>query len=95
RQLQLERQRRGHACTLLDCLQFGDKLRLLIEDPAELARLDMPGRSAAKRVIADLESLRNHLAHAQDIVSHDWAQIARLARRIEEMSGGQGLPDGW
>lgn len=95
RQLQLERQRRGRACTLLDCLQFGDKLRLLIEDPAELARLDLPGRSAAKRVIADLESLRNHLAHAQDIVSHDWAQIARLARRVEEMSGGQGGPDGW
>lgn len=94
RQLQLERQRRGHACTLLDCLQFGDKLRLLIEDPAELARLDLPGRSAAKRVIADLESLRNHLAHAQDIVSHDWAQIARLARRVEEMSSGTGLPEG-
>lgn len=87
RQLQHERERRGHACTLLDCLQFGDKARVLIEDPAELARLDLPGRSAAKRVIADLESLRNHLAHAQDIVRHDWAQIARLARRVEELSG--------
>jgi hypothetical protein len=37
-------------------------------------------------VIRDLESLRNNLAHAQDIISHDWPQIARLAQRIEEMS---------
>ncbi|PWV65772.1 HD domain-containing protein [Plasticicumulans acidivorans] len=85
RLLQQERQRRGHVCTLLDCLQFGDKARVLASDAQECERLGLPGRSAAKRVIADLESLRNHLAHAQDIVSHDWAQIARLAQRVEEM----------
>ena len=32
-----------------------------------------------------MESLRNHLAHAQDIVAHDWAQIARMAHRVEEL----------
>jgi hypothetical protein len=31
----------------------------------------------------ELESLRHDLAHGQDIVSHDWAQIARMARRVE------------
>jgi len=31
-----------------------------------------------------LESLRNNLAHAQDIVTHDWAAIARIASRLEE-----------
>jgi len=37
-------------------------------------------------LIKDLESLRNHLAHAQDIVSHDWVQIIRLAHRMAELS---------
>jgi hypothetical protein len=31
-----------------------------------------------------IESLRNNLAHAQDIVTHDWAAIARIASRLEE-----------
>jgi hypothetical protein len=37
----------------------------------------------------DLESLRNNLAHAQDIVTHDWPQIARLAARVEELMSRQ------
>ena len=32
-----------------------------------------------------LESLRNNLAHAQDIVTHDWPVVARMAIRIEEL----------
>jgi len=30
--------------------------------------------------------LRNNLSHAQDIVMHDWAQIARLSQRMEEFA---------
>ena len=42
----------------------------------------------AKQVIKDLESLRNNLAHSQDIVSHDWVQIIRITQRMAEL----GLP---
>jgi hypothetical protein len=45
--------------------------------------MGMGSKKVAKRGIKELESLRNHLAHAQDIVQHDWAQIARLSKRIE------------
>jgi hypothetical protein len=31
-----------------------------------------------------MESLRNNLAHAQDIVTYDWGQIVRLTQRLEE-----------
>jgi hypothetical protein len=41
-------------------------------------------RAAGKRVLRELQSLRNNLAHAQDIVTHDWAQIARLTRRLDD-----------
>ncbi|MDH4066491.1 MAG: HD domain-containing protein [Acidobacteriota bacterium] len=83
RQLQDERGRRGQPCELLDCLQLSDKAQLLMEAPGQLAAFGFEGRTAARRVVQEFESLRNNLAHAQDIVTHDWTQIVRMARRFE------------
>ncbi|MEH6650571.1 MAG: HD domain-containing protein [Motiliproteus sp.] len=82
--IQAERQRRNRYCDLMDCLQLSDKAQVLISAPEGLARLGFESKGTAKRSIKELESLRNHLAHAQDIVQHDWPQIARLSMRIEE-----------
>ena len=44
----------------------------------------------------ELGSLRNNLAHSQDIVSNDWSQIVRLARRLEMLvteESEQGTPE--
>lgn len=84
-ELRAERLRRGHACELLDCLQLADKAQILVQDDAELAYFGFASRRAARQVAKELESLRNHLAHAQDVVSHDWAQIARMTRRLAEI----------
>jgi hypothetical protein len=84
RDLQAERLRRGQSADLLDCLQLGDKAQVLLRDGSFLEAYGFATRSAAKRVVRELESLRNNLAHGQDIVTHDWPQIARLARRIGE-----------
>jgi hypothetical protein len=86
-----ERRRRGQHVDLADCLQLSDKAQILMEDEEERAAFGLYSKGAAKRVIRDLESLRNNLAHAQDIVTHDWPQIARLARRIEEHLGTPGM----
>ncbi|HFD78808.1 MAG TPA: bifunctional (p)ppGpp synthetase/guanosine-3',5'-bis(diphosphate) 3'-pyrophosphohydrolase [Gammaproteobacteria bacterium] len=83
RHIRSERQRRNQYCELIDCLQLSDKGQILMSDRESLARLGFESRRAARRVLRELESLRNHLAHAQDIVLHDWAQIARLSRRME------------
>jgi hypothetical protein len=72
----------------MDCLQLSDKAQILIDEPVAMERLGMVSKSGAKRAINDLESLRNHLAHAQDIVQHDWPQIARLSMRLEETVRG-------
>ena len=88
RDIQAERQRRNQYCELIDCLQLSDKAQILINDEVSLERLGFESKSAAKRSVKELESLRNHLAHAQDIVMHDWAQIARLTRRMEEITRG-------
>lgn len=88
-ELQKERERRGLSSGLLDCLQFSDKAQILIQNPAALAALGFRTKRAAKQVIREFESLRNHLAHAQDVVTHDWAQIVRMVNRIEEMASGE------
>jgi hypothetical protein len=83
RDVQAERQRRNVSCDLMDCLQLSDKAQILLDDPVAKERIGMKSKKVAKRAIKDIESLRNHLAHAQDIVQHDWAQIARLSMRLE------------
>jgi hypothetical protein len=66
----------------LDCLQFSDKAQVLLKDDAQLEWMGFRSRNVAKKVLKELESLRNNLAHAQSIVVHDWPQIARMTQRI-------------
>ena len=82
--MQAERQRRGQLCELIDCLQLADKGQILLQDAVVLRSFGFDSRAAGKRVLRELQSLRNNLAHAQDIVTHDWAQIARLTRRLDD-----------
>lgn len=86
RELQRERERRSRQSRLIDCLQFSDKAQIMIEQPQAMTTLGLSSRRTAKQLVKDLESLRNHLAHAQDIVSHDWIQIIRIAQRMAELS---------
>lgn len=88
RQLQEERVRRGLGADLLVCLQFSDKLQLALNHPPFIEGLGFPSLNAAKKIVKDVESLRNNLAHGQDITRHDWPQIARLARRVQGLVAG-------
>lgn len=87
-QLRDERIRRGQGADLLDCLQFSDKMQIFIQNPDFLKDIGFNTTSGAKKAIKDLESLRNNLAHGQDVTRHDWPQIVRLARRVQEMYRG-------
>jgi hypothetical protein len=84
RQLQEERARRGQPADLLDCLQLADKGSILIHDPAVLRDWGYSSKQSAKAALQDIQSLRNHLAHSQDIVAHHWHQIAGLSRRLDD-----------
>jgi hypothetical protein len=81
-----ERTRRGQECALLDCVQLSDVAKILLAVREERLAYGFDSAAAAKRVIKEMESLRNNLAHSQDIVTHDWAQIARMARNIEALA---------
>jgi hypothetical protein len=81
-----ERKRLGQPCGLIDCLQLGDKSAILLNDPDFPRMFAFASRSAAKQGMNELQSLRNNLAHTQDIVASDWAQIARIARELARVS---------
>jgi hypothetical protein len=84
--LQQERSRRHQQSTLVDCLQLSDKGQVILEHPLGLKLLDIRSKAAAKQMIKNIESLRNNLAHGQDIIKYDWASIAGIAGRVEEAS---------
>ncbi len=83
-----ERKRRNIRCKLIDCLQFSDKAGILITNKNILTNMGFETGKQAKKIVKELESLRNNLAHSQDIVTHDWAQIARLVNRLSEKIEG-------
>lgn len=86
RGIHAERQRRNQHTNLLECLQLSDKGQILIGRQETLEMLGFDSHRTAKRVLKELESLRNHLAHTQDIATHDWAQIARMTKRLESIN---------
>jgi hypothetical protein len=77
-----ERNQRNQPCSLISCLQLSDKARIALQDKKMLAEYGLSGKSATKQAIKELESLRNRLAHGRDIVSADWAQVARMAQNL-------------
>ena len=87
RLLRQSRAASGRSVPLLDCLQLADKIRILLAlDDGPYPLLRGHSKAESQRLARDLEDLRNSLAHAQDIVAHDWVQIARLATRLEELA---------
>ncbi len=84
-----ERKRRNQDLMLLDCLQFSDKGQIVARNRQLLEITQFESRRKFEDVIKRLESLRNNLAHAQDIVSTDWATIVELSENIEQILVGQ------
>jgi hypothetical protein len=80
-----ERRRRNQDLDLIDCLQFADKVQIV----ARTERLRAMTRFASRRKLEEaaraMESLRNNLAHAQDIIATDWATIVLLAENLHNV----------
>ena len=83
-EIQEMRLRRGQRPSLLDCLQFADKGRIVARDD----RLRELTRFASKRevddFVASLQALRDNLAHSQDIMG-DWEAIRELATNLNRI----------
>jgi hypothetical protein len=83
-----ERKRRNQNLALIDCLQISDKGQIIARNE-EIRRLTrMQSRRQAEQTIRMLESLRNNLAHSQDIISCDWETIVELCKDMERVIRG-------
>jgi methylmalonyl-CoA mutase N-terminal domain/subunit len=83
-----ERKRRSQNLELLDCLQISDKGQIIARNE-EIRRLTrMQSRRQTEQVVKMLESLRNNLAHSQDIVTCDWETIVELCKDMERVTSG-------
>jgi hypothetical protein len=83
RQLQEERFRRGQKVDLIDCLQYGDKGWILSYDEEFRKMLGHESRQNTRKAIKEMETLRNNLAHTQEIIPTGWHRIMIACSRLE------------
>ena len=80
-----ERQRIQQNLDLLDCLQFGDKCRIIARDLKLRERTRFSSKRQIDEAAKRLERLRNHLAHSQDIISGDWETVVELSEQLDRL----------
>jgi hypothetical protein len=83
RALKDERNRRGRAMATVDALQFGDLGWLATRYEGWYALFGVDSRRQAKRLVRQLEALRNALAHGQDVVTSEWETVVSVATSVK------------
>jgi hypothetical protein len=66
-----ERRRRNQSLRLVDCLQFSDKGQIIARNEGIRSLTRFTSRRQVEQMCRAIESLRNNLAHSQDILSSD------------------------
>ena len=82
--LQEERQRRGQIVDLIDCLQYGDKGWIISYDEEVRKATGNNSRKEMRRAVKEMETIRNNLAHTQEIIPTGWPRIIIACSRWEQ-----------
>lgn len=81
-----QRMNRNEKMDLVDCLQFCDKRNLTTAHPDICRMLDFESSDSGNKLLKNIETLRDKLAHSQDIVSGTtWEEIIDLADNLEKL----------
>ena len=76
---------RNERLDLTDCLQFCDKMELVLASDKIRKVFGFESKRVGSKILKDVESLRDKLAHSQDIVSGTtWEDIIDLSGNIEK-----------
>lgn len=86
--LQEERRRRGQHRSLLECLHFADKGRIMSRELRLRQHTRFTSRKEVENFVQGLQDLRNNLAHAQDLAG-DWEVICELAANLHQIVVGK------
>lgn len=81
--IQALRAQQGQKVELLDCLQYGDKGWILTYDEEVRRIFGNISRKEMRRTFKELESLRNNLAHTQQIIPTGWRRITIACSQLE------------
>jgi len=77
---------RNERLDLTDCLQFCDKRKLVLASDKIRKVFGFESKNEGSKILEDVESLRDKLAHSQDIVSGTtWEDIIDLSGNIEQL----------
>lgn len=77
---------RNERLDLTDCLQFCDKRELVLASDEIRRVFGFESKNVGSKILEDVESLRDKLAHSQDIVSGTtWEDIIDLLGNIEKL----------
>lgn len=90
-QLQAEKLRQGPSADLLGCLQISDKIAILLADPHMATDLGYTSRRHMKHAMKALATLRNHLAHHQEIFPHCQEAAIGMAQQLDSILCGTRL----
>ncbi len=85
RKLHEDRRKENAQIQLSDCLQFCDKRDIILKTPELREALGFKSKNGAEKSLKDLENLRDHLAHAQDIITGRWPELADQAKQAEQL----------
>jgi len=80
-----DRRGRNEGTDLADCLQFEDKATVVAKSEPLCSHLGFDSRTKAEALFKDVKTLRDDLAHAQDILAGRWPGVAELAGRAENL----------
>lgn len=80
-----ERRRRQEENDLSDCLQLGDKAAILLKDPELFALTGFASKRSLATFFNNVGTLRNALAHANDILAGRWPALPELVTALEAL----------
>ncbi|MEH6906417.1 hypothetical protein [Neobacillus drentensis] len=82
------RKSRNEAIQLSDCLQICDKRDIILNEAPLQELLGIESKSKGKSFFKKLESLRNNLAHAQNLnTNYSWDEMFLLIEQTEKLLG--------
>nr|WP_263327002.1 hypothetical protein [Neobacillus sp. Marseille-Q6967] len=85
-ELFLQRKSRNEAIQLSDCLQLCDKRDIVLNEQSLRGILGIESKSKGKDFFKKLETLRNNLAHSQDLnTQNSWNEMFSLIEQTEKL----------
>jgi hypothetical protein len=79
-----DRKRKNQNIDLADCLQFCDKRDIILKNE-NILKLIGDDKKSIEKLLIQLEKVRDNLAHAQDIITGFWPDIADIVEKTETL----------